>query len=135
MLITAAVAKDILPEIRRGMRLFIIEDGGYHSQTIDNLEEIYPELIGSIIGSVEQTTSGTRILSSKTHYSYPSVSIARSEIKMCLESVFIGQKIVEELSSFIAYTNQFLNYRDVMMIGYGIFGRAVTKKLDRKSVV
>ncbi len=95
MLITIAVAGDILPEIKKGKKLFIIEDGGYHPQTIDNLEEIYPELCGSIIGSVEQTTSGTKILSSRTKYDYPSFSIARSEIKMCLESVFIGQKIVE----------------------------------------
>lgn len=130
MLITVAVAKDVLPEIRNGKKLFIIEDGGYHSATIDNLEVIFPELEGSIIGSVEQTTSGTRILSSRTNYSYPSVSIARSEIKMCLESVFIGQKIVEELSAFISYTDHFLNFSDVCMIGYGIFGRAVARKLN-----
>jgi len=49
---------------------------------------------------------------------------------MCLESVFIAQKIVEELSSFIAYTNHFLNYSKVLMIGYGIFGRSVVKKLS-----
>ena len=130
MLITIAVAKDVLPEIQRGRKLFIIEDGGYHSQTIDNLEEIYPALRGSIIGSVEQTTSGTKILSSRTKYNYPSISIARSEIKMCLESVFIGQKIVEELSSFLSYANHFLNYAPVLVVGYGIFGRAVVKKLE-----
>ena len=129
MLITVAIVKDVLPEIKKGKKLFIIEDGGYHSQTMDNLEEIYPELSGNIIGSVEQTTSGTKILSSRMSYHYPSISIARSEIKMCLESVFIGQKIVEELSSFISYTNHFLNYSQVLIIGYGIFGRAVAKKL------
>ncbi len=120
MLITVSVAKDILPEIKKGKRLFIFEDGGYHPITIDNLEEIYPDLKGKIIGSVEQTTSGTKILSSRSSSHYPSLSIARSEIKMCLESVFIAQKIVEELSSFIAYTNHFLNYSKVLMIGYGI---------------
>lgn len=130
MLITVAVAKDVLPEIRNGKKLFIMEDGGYHPSTIDNLEDIYPELAGNIIGSVEQTTSGTRILSSRTKYKYPSFSIARSEIKMCLESVFIGQKIVEEISSFISYTNNFLNYSPVCIIGYGIFGRAVARKLE-----
>ena len=130
MLITLAIANDILPEIRNGKKLFIIEDGGYHSVTLDNLNEFYPELDGNIIGSVEQTTSGTRILSSRTDYRYPSVSIARSEIKMCLESVFIAQRIVEELNAFISYTNHFLNYAQVMLIGYGIFGRAVVKKLD-----
>ena len=129
MLITVAVAKDVLPEIRNSKKLLIIEDGGYHTATIDNLEAIFPELEGSIIGSVEQTTSGTRILSSRADYSYPSVSIARSEIKMCLESLFIGQKIVEELSSFISYTDHFLNFSNVCVIGYGIFGRAVAKKL------
>lgn len=129
MLITVAVAKDVLPEIRKGRKLLILEDGGYHSATVDNLGVVFPELEGSIIGSVEQTTSGTRILSSRTVYSYPSVSIARSEIKMCLESVFIGQKIVEELSSFISHTNHFLNFSPVCLIGYGIFGRAVAEKL------
>ena len=130
MLITIAVAKDVLPEVKRGKRLFIIEDGGYHSQTIDNLEDVFPALSGTIIGSVEQTTSGTKILSSRTTYDYPSISIARSEIKMCLESIFIGQKIVEELSSFLSYTNHFLNFAPVLVIGYGIFGRAVVKKLE-----
>ncbi|MBR6165860.1 MAG: hypothetical protein IKQ45_08055 [Clostridia bacterium] len=130
MLITVAVARDVLPEIRAGRKLFIIEDGGYHPATIDNLEEIWPELRGNIIGSVEQTTSGTRILSSRTHYNYPSVSIARSEIKMCLESVFIGQRIVEELSTILAHTDHFLNYTDVCVVGYGIFGLAVVRKLE-----
>ena len=130
MLITVAIAKDVLPEIERGKKLFIIEDGGYHSQTIDNLNEIFPVLQGNIIGSVEQTTSGTKILSSRTKYNYPSFSIARSDIKMCLESVFIGQKIVEELSAFLAFANQFFNFSPVLLIGYGIFGRAVVKKLN-----
>ncbi len=129
MLITVAIAKDVIPEIERGKKLFIIEDGGYHSQTVDNLNEIFPVLQGNIIGSVEQTTSGTKILSSRTKYNYPSFSIARSDIKMCLESVFIGQKIVEELSSFLAFANHFFNFSPVLLIGYGIFGRAVVKKL------
>lgn len=130
MLIMIAVAKDCLEDIKKGKKLFIIEDGGYHSSTVDNLEVLYPELEGKIIGSVEQTTSGTKILSSRKTYNYPSFSIARSEIKMCLESVFIGQRIVEELSNFLYATNHFLNYSNIMIIGYGIFGRSVAKKLS-----
>lgn len=130
MMITIAVKKDCLEDIEKGKKLLIIEDGGYHSSTIDNLYYIFPQIEGSIIGSVEQTTSGTKILSSRNVYNYPSISIARSEIKMCLESIFIGQRLVSELSAFLAHTNHFLNYSHVIVVGYGIFGRSVVHFLE-----
>ena len=129
MMITIAITKFCLPLIRNGKRLVIIEDGGYHSSVIDNLVEAFPELEQHIAGSVEQTTSGSKIISARESWRYPMISVSRSDIKMGFESIFIGQRIVEELSNFLYTAESFLNFSPILIIGYGIIGRSVAKSL------
>ena len=135
LLIERALHRDILPLLRQGKKLLIIEDGGYHYSIIRRTISQYPFLQNQILGSVEQTTSGTVkcINSSKgSGYLYPCTSIARSDIKMHVESRFIGHRVVEELSSFLYTANTFLDFHNVLILGYGIVGRRVARDLREK---
>jgi len=128
MLIKAAITIDVIPELEKGKKFLVIEDGGEHFEVVDRLMKEYPILEQNFIGSVEQTTSGTRkYLDAAEKYGakFPCASVARSRIKMSLEAVFIGQRVVEELSSFMYTANSFLNYQNVLILGYGIVGRTI----------
>lgn len=135
LLLERAFQKDILPLLAQGKKLLVIEDGGYHYRVIQKLSEQYLELPSQILGSVEQTTSGTAkcIENAKEKgYLYPCTSISRSNIKMHVEARFIGHRVVEELSSFLYSANTFLDFHNVLLLGYGIVGRRVARDLKGK---
>lgn len=126
----------VIPALKNGKKLIVIEDGGYFLPVYTRVVRKYPSLEGGILGVVEQTTSGTRRTLShsiKNNLSFPCASVARSKVKMNLESIFIGQRIVEELSLFLYSANTFLNFGNVLIIGYGIVGRSVFKSLKSYS--
>lgn len=130
------LSEEIIPSAESGKRLIVIEDGGYFLPVYIRTVRKYPRLEGKILGVVEQTTSGTRrTLSHSTNnrLGFPCASIARSKVKMELESVFIGQRVVEELSLFLYSANNFLNFGNVLIVGYGIVGRSVFKSLSSYS--
>lgn len=135
LLIERALQRDILPWLYQGKKLLIIEDGGYHYPIIRRLVQKHPVLRTQILGSVEQTTSGTvKCIDSSREggYLYPCTSISRSDIKMHVESRFIGHRVVEELSSFLYTANTFLDFHNVLILGYGIVGRRVARDLAEK---
>ncbi len=135
LLLEQAIEQDILPLLEAGKKLLIIEDGGYHYGVVKRMAESHPVLRTHILGSVEQTTSGTSkcLKSGKgSGFSYPCTSIARSDIKMYVESRFIGNRVVEELSSFLYSANTFLDFHNVLILGYGIVGRRVARNLQQK---
>lgn len=132
LLIERAIRESLMPWLKEGKRLLIIEDGGYHYPVLHRLLEEYPWLEGQICGSVEQTASGTvrcRRFGEKYGFSYPCASISRSDIKMYVESRFIGHRVVEELANFLYEANTFLDYHHVLLLGYGIVGRQVAMDL------
>lgn len=135
LLIDRALQKEILPLLQQGKKLLIIEDGGYHYPVVRRLLQQYPFLQKQILGSVEQTTSGTvKCVNNyrKNEYLYPCTSIARSDIKMHVESRFIGHRVIEELSNFLYTANTFLDFHNVLILGYGIVGRRIAKDLQEK---
>ncbi len=134
-LIETALEKDLLPYLREGKRLLIIEDGGYHYPALRRFQEKYPEFRDSVCGSVEQTASGTvrcRKFGQENGFFYPCGSISRSDIKMHIESRFIGHRVVEELAYFLYTANAFLDFHHVLLLGYGIVGRQVARDLQSR---
>ncbi len=131
-LLEEAFRQELIPLLREGKKLLIIEDGGYHFEALSRVKHLFPEVEDQIIGVVEQTTSGTR--SSMSHqgyrYSYPCASIARSDIKMNLESIFIGQRIVEELGLMLYAADAFYSFHSVLLVGYGVVGRSCRLALE-----
>ncbi len=134
-LIEAALEESILPYLKEGKRLLIIEDGGYHYPVLRKFLERYPEFEGCVCGSVEQTSSGTvrcREFGRKHGYRYPCGSISRSDIKMHIESRFIGHRVVEELAYFLYSANSFPDFHHILLLGYGIVGRQVARDLTSR---
>lgn len=131
-MIEDALVRLLIPKLREGKRLLILEDGGYHNTVIRRLILQYPELAHQIVASVEQTTSGTRrgmVLGEKEGYLYPQFSIARSDIKMDLESIFIGRRVVEELGALLYAADTFPDFHEVLLLGYGVVGRRIAQEL------
>lgn len=130
--IKRVLSECVIPAVRNGKKLMVIEDGGYFLPVYADMVRGAPCLEDGILGVVEQTTSGTRRTfahSVKNKLCFPCASVARSKVKTNLESVFIGQRIVEELSLFLYSANTFLNFGSVLIVGYGIVGRSVFKSL------
>ena len=132
LLLEEAFRQELVPLLRQGKKLLIIEDGGYHFEALPQVRRMFPGVEDSIIGVVEQTTSGTRRSMSRQgyRYAYPCASIARSDIKMNVESIFIGQRIVEELGLMLYEADTFYSFHDVLLLGYGIVGRSCRMALE-----
>lgn len=123
---------DIVPLLLSGKKLLIVEDGGFHLPPLKKAERKYPFLSEVIVGVVEQTTLGTRRCMDGTgqfRYAYPCASVAKSDVKMYVESIFIGQRIVEELSLMLHSIDCFFTFRHILICGYGIVGRSVARAL------
>ena len=60
LLLEEAFRRELIPLLRRGKKLLIIEDGGYHFEALPRVKRLFPEVEDRIIGVVEQTTSGAR---------------------------------------------------------------------------
>ena len=131
-LIEEAFRRELIPLLRQGKKLLIIEDGGYHFESLPRIKKLFPKVEKSIIGVVEQTTAGTRrsIGRQGYRYPYPCISVARSDIKMNLESIFIGQRIVEELGLMLYEADAFYSFHSVLLLGYGIVGRGCRMALE-----
>ena len=137
-LIRQAFITDVLPVVSGGGRVLIIEDGGIHHEVVYKLMEEYPFLQDRILGSVEQTTSGT--IRGQMHAGgtmprlcpYPQLSVARSSVKMNVESVYIADRVIEELALCLYHMNTFLEFHRVLLIGYGIIGRKIAQKLQSR---
>lgn len=131
-LMEKAMEEDILPLLKKGKRLLILEDGGYHYGLMQRMTKRYPILKECVVGSVEQTTSGTVRgckIAEKMGYLYPHTSVARSNIKMNIESRFIAHRVVEELSTFLYTANAFLDFHNILLLGYGAVGRRIAQDL------
>lgn len=131
-MIERALEKDVIPLLERGMRLLIIEDGGYHYGLLRRMAGTYPVLKDHVVGSVEQTTSGTMRgykVAKEQNFWYPQTSVARSDIKMNIESRFIAHRVVEELSLFLYSVNAFLDFHNILLLGYGVVGRRIAQDL------
>ena len=126
LLLEEAFRRELIPLLRQGKKLLIIEDGGYHFEVLSRVKRLFPEVKDRIIGVVEQTTSGTRRSMSPQgyRYPYPCASIARSDVKMNVESIFIGQRIVEELGLMLYAADAFYSFHSVLLVGYGVVGRS-----------
>ena len=132
LLLQESFRRELIPLLRQGKKLLIIEDGGYHFEVLPRVKQLFPEVEKQIIGVVEQTTSGTcRSMSRQGYrYSYPCASIARSNIKMYVESIFIGQRIVEELGLMLYAADAFYPFHSVLLVGYGVIGRSCRMALE-----
>lgn len=131
--IKLAFRNEVVPLVNKGMKVLIIEDGGFHYSVIDQLIKSHSVLKDAIIGAIEQTTSGVkryRDAVSQITVPYPVLSVARSKIKMRVESHFIARRVIDELNYLLYMANNFLSFHNVLIIGYGIIGRNISQALS-----
>ena len=118
-----AIAKALQSIDQSGSRILVLEDGGYHYHCVSNFKRI------EIVGAIEQTANGVRnllcLLEAGHTLEYPVLSVARSKIKTRIENKFIAKRAIEELSLLLYSRGDFLKYRNVLVIGYGMIGREV----------
>ena len=125
----------LLPAVHRGKRILVLEDGGYICRFLAEWKRKYPELDGSIIGSVEQTTSGMRRslrIYGRYGYEFPCISVSRSDFKMDVEAHFIGNRVVQELERCLYDLDTFLEFHQVLLLGYGVLGRVIAGILQKR---
>lgn len=114
-------------------KIIVLQDGGYTAATSNIFTTNDPfENLEGFIGMVEQTQGGTRLFKEKSKLKklkYPVLTISRSLIKMRVESHFIAQRVLEEVNRSLYKMGYFLNFKSVILGGYGIIGRQLAKYL------
>lgn len=122
-------------------KVLVVEDGGYHVDVLSGLCNEEPDA-PRIIGAIEQTKAGVRsamrYIEADGRAPYPILSIARSKLKVRFENYFVARRVVEETALLLYELEDFLAFRDVLLIGYGIIGRSMAhllRKLDCRVIV
>jgi hypothetical protein len=108
-------------------KLIVVDDGGELIQAVNEemSDEIASEKI-QIVG-VEQTSSGFVKLE-KINISFPVINIARSRLKLNLESVLIGDAIFKSIN--LAMEAIKLKPKKILILGNGAIGSRVKEKLE-----
>ncbi len=109
-------------------KVLIVEDGGYHYDALHVAEQLISPWAPGIVAAVEQTRKGVRnaeahLKRANGRHRYPILSVARSKLKTRFENRFIAQRVIEETTLMLYLLDEFLTYRDVYVIGYGVIGR------------
>lgn len=114
-------------------KILMLEDGGYHYSVFREIGGMFPGLETNFLGCVEQTRNGLRSYCTSSvinPVNYPVITVARSKIKMRIESYFIAQSAAVLTNEFLELLGESLVNRRVVVIGYGTIGRHLVKILD-----
>jgi len=128
-LIFLALENELLKYANQDKKIIIIEDGGYHYNIITKIADRHPIFKTSILGAIEQTTAGTKNSFKQISLSYPVLSVARSLYKTQIESYFVAGRVIDELKRMLHDIGKFIDFHSILLIGYGIVGRSIAKKL------
>lgn len=112
----------------------IVEDGAYAIEGLlkNDGRQRFADL--GIERVVEQTQFGSELgrLGLRDTSDLPAIAIvscARSTIKCRVESQFLAVRLAEFLSSLCVNSGDFLSGRTVLLVGYGVIGRALALRL------
>lgn len=102
-------------------KLLLIDDGGDLSLTFP-----WDKFDGVSVAAVQQTQRGVARLINSKHKIPPTVSVASSGVKKIVESMFIGDSVVEKLQGLGE-----LESKKVGVLGLGSIGKAVKTSLEK----
>ncbi|OFV67110.1 MAG: S-adenosyl-L-homocysteine hydrolase [Candidatus Syntrophoarchaeum caldarius] len=112
-------ALDIMPDV-------VLDDG---ADTIAHIHEHYPDLMNSIKGACEETTTGVirlRALEKSGKLAFPVIAVNDAETKMMFDNRYgTGQST---LHGIMNATNLLFAGRKVVVVGYGWCGRGVAMR-------
>ncbi|MEU4220816.1 NAD(P)-binding domain-containing protein [Actinoplanes sp. NPDC026623] len=105
-------------------KLLLLDDGGH---AISRAHKLLPP--DFTIMAVEQTTRGIRAASALAPR-FPIINVGRSRAKLHLEAPLIAASMVDHLTRLLASgRGLFGEVHEVFLIGYGVVGRAVARRL------
>lgn len=112
-----------------GLRPVLIDDGGY---LLPVLLDEYPDLVGRLLGLVEQTTSGiAKLARFGPTLPVPVFSVAESRLKATIESYGVADAAVRNLLTLLP--QQKWEGKPAVVLGYGRIGEQVARVLrDRR---
>jgi len=107
-----------------GCQILIVEDGGYFSPIF----ALHPNLGRHLVGIVEQTSRGERLLRETGRpAAFPVLSVPSSELKKKLEPDFVADGAVRAVQAMIP--NRSLRNLKSAVLGLGDMGRALVIRL------
>ncbi|MDQ7786736.1 MAG: NAD(P)-dependent oxidoreductase [Thermodesulfovibrionales bacterium] len=117
-----------------GKQILIIEDGGY---AVPILHKEYYECSEHFVGAVEQTANGIwkdeelykELLKCKRNYCIPIMDVARSDIKLRLESPLIGRAVYHNIALLLGKDYLEIAGKKVGVAGFGNTGSRIVKTL------
>ena len=102
--------------------IIVLDDGG---KCIKYLSENLPNNVSIV--AIEQTSSGYEAIRS-CHLTFPVINVARSPVKLSLESPMIAQAAAERL--YKSLKERDLAFEQALIIGGGAIGQAIKEKLS-----
>jgi len=109
--------------------VIVLDDGAHLLRAIG---ERGPRSAGPVVG-IEQTSSGYRALR-KQQFSLPVVNVARSPVKLTLESPFVAAAVRMRFDQYFA-ARPSLRPTRILVLGHGPVGAAVAANLSRDYLV
>lgn len=125
-------------DILGGKKLLILEDGGYHYSVFCKFYDCFPLLNDSIVGCVEQTRNGIRAYYANTRkkpITYPVITVARSRIKMRIESYYVARSAVNLIFDSLCGLFEDISDMRFIVLGYGTIGRQVAEILEKSNII
>ncbi|MDJ0641660.1 MAG: adenosylhomocysteinase [Erythrobacter sp.] len=119
-------------------KLIILDIGGYFSDSIELLGNIFQD---KIIGIIEDTENGHQkydryvepLKQKGGNLPFPVFSVARSPLKEP-EDYLVGQSIVYSAENVLREHNTLLNNKVVLVLGYGKIGKSIANSLAVRNV-
>ena len=117
---------------KKGIKgIIVLDDGGVLIEQLAILAESYNI---RIIGAVEQTSSGHRYLDKCSHsLDFPIISVARSSVKLGLESSFIASNCINVISKQLGQS--WYHGAAVLLCGKGAIASAFQKHLSTANCI
>lgn len=114
-----------------GKKILIVEDGGY---AVPLLHKVFINEANQFVGAIEQTANGIWrdediLKKDGINYCIPIVDVARSEIKLKLESPLIGRAVCRNIELLLGRQFFEISGKNVGIVGFGSTGSRIAKTL------
>jgi len=131
-LVRSTIAKAIRASEASGKRIVIIEDGGYVVPVLHK-EKGFSDKASLFVGAVEQTANGIwrdeELADSGIAYCIPIIDVARSQIKVRLESPLIGRAVCRNIELLLGRDFLEISGKRVGLVGFGNTGSRIARTL------
>ena len=127
---SSAVVKKLTELKLNGLKVVLVDIGGYFAESIDKIAESFD---GTILGVLEGTENGVKKYEAHGAHKIPIVTVARSPLKLP-EDYLVASSIVFSIEATLRGEAEILQTRSAAVIGYGRVGSAVAEILRGRGI-